>query len=362
MVRKSLLYLISFVLLISCNTSKSANNLGAKAIGQSVSEIGASCWIVFQAGNGDYWFGGDSSGIYRYDGKKIVHYSEGDGLSSNSIRGIQGDKKGNIFFSTLGGIHKFDGEQFTTLTPIKSKNSSENWKLQADDLWFSILGKNGEKGPYRYDGENLYQLEFPKHYMADAYFKDFPNSPWSPYEVYSIYKDSKGNMWFGTSNFGVCRYDGKDLSWLYEDQMTYTPKGGSFGIRSVLEDKQGKFWFCNSHYRYTISPEVTREKDRILIAYTKEKGMDGITSGDGGDYTFFLSSVIDNSGDIWLVTYNEGVWRYDGKEAKHYSVKNSDKDVTLFSIYKDNQGILWLGSHENGAFKWNGEKFEKFSL
>ncbi|MBK6838526.1 MAG: hypothetical protein IPG90_09810 [Bacteroidetes bacterium] len=40
--------------------------------------------------------------------------------------------------------------------------------------------------------------------MADDYFKQFPNKAWSPYEVYYIYSDSKGTMWFGTSNFGVC--------------------------------------------------------------------------------------------------------------------------------------------------------------
>ncbi|MFA7274476.1 MAG: two-component regulator propeller domain-containing protein [Crocinitomicaceae bacterium] len=359
MVSNSLLFLISIVFLFSCNTPKSVNNQPKDAVGQIVSEIGQSCWLVFQANNGDYWFGGDSTGVYRYDGKKILHYSEGDGLSSNSIRGIQEGQSGNIFFTTLSGISKFDGTQFSTLKPIKSKNSNENWKLQADDLWFSILGK---KGPYRYDGEHLYQLEFPKHYLADDYFKQFPNNAWSPYEVYSIYKDNKGNMWFGTSNFGVCRYDGKELSWLYEDQMTNTPNGGSFGIRSILEDKTGHFWFCNSHYRYTISPEVNRENDRNLVTYTKEKGMDGITSGDGGNFTFFLSSVQDDAGDIWLVTYNEGVWRYNEKGVKHYSVKYGNKNITLFSIYEDKQGDLWLGSHENGAFKWNGKAFEKFVL
>ena len=38
-------------------------------------------------------------------------------------------------------------------------------KLEKSDLWFHILGKRGEHGPYRYDGKILYQLEFPKHYL-----------------------------------------------------------------------------------------------------------------------------------------------------------------------------------------------------
>lgn len=95
---------------------------------------------------------------------------------------------------------------------IKSTISEENWKLQEEDLWFNTLGKNGERGPFRYDGEYLYQLQFPKHAMEEEFVQRFPNTSWSPYDVYSIYKDSKGTMWFGTSNFGICRYDGKEVT------------------------------------------------------------------------------------------------------------------------------------------------------
>ncbi|MEJ7625887.1 MAG: two-component regulator propeller domain-containing protein [Ferruginibacter sp.] len=89
----------------------------------------------------------------------------------------------------------------------ESNSSGNEWKLQPDDLWFK--GNQNENGVYRYDGKSLHHLKFPKHYLSDDYYARFPNNAWSPYEVYTIYKDSKGNMWFGTSNFGICRYDGK---------------------------------------------------------------------------------------------------------------------------------------------------------
>ena len=65
--------------------------------------------------------------------------------------------------------------------------------------------------------------------------------------------------------------------------------------------------------------------------------------------------------DLWMATYNQGVWRYNGKQIAHYPVKYNGRDVTVFSIYKDNNGELWLGTHENGAFKFNGTTFEKFT-
>lgn len=350
--------------LTSCkgqSTTNSTKSLSSTTIGETVPDLSNSILIVFQAANGDYWFGSDADGTYRYDGKSIIHYATKDGLSNNRIRSIQEDKLGNIYFATLGGISKFDGNAFTTLTPIKSNTPTDNWKLQPDDLWFCMPGKNGDKGPYRYDGKNLYQLEFPKHHMADEHFAKTPHYEWSPYEVYYIYKDSEGTMWFGTSGFGLCRYDGESLRWLYEEHLTLVEGGGSFGIRSILEDKEGKFWFCNTSYRYNILPGSLTEQDKHLINYKREPGIDNLATPDGTNMVYFMSAIEDNKGDMWMATYSQGVWHFDGKNVTHYPVKDGAKDVTLFSIYKDKKGELWLGTHEAGVYKFNGKAFERWS-
>lgn len=234
--------------------------------------------------------------------------------------------------------------------------------MQPDDLWFTMTGKNGEKGPYRFDGTNLYQLEFPKSHLADKYFSENADKPWSPYEVYSIYKDSKGTMWFGTANFGVCRYDGKSFSWLYEDHLTNVPNGGSFGIRAVTEDKEGKFWICNTNYRFNISAESRIEYDKVLVKYDRQTGIEGIKSSNGNDGIYFMSAINDNEGNLWMTTYDQGVWCYDGKTAKQYIIKDGTKNATLYSVYKDKKGGLWVGSHEAGVYRFDGEVFEKFRL
>jgi len=324
------------------------------AIGDTVSELDKSILIVFQDKNNNYWFGSDGQGVYRYDGNTTIHFSTKDGLSNNRIREIQEDKSGNTFFTTLDGISKFDGQKFTTLAVAEGNE----WKLDTDDLWF--MGEPGKNGPYRYDGESLYHLEFPKHYMEDEFYAMIPNPPYSPYEVYTIYEDRRGVIWFGTSNFGICRYDGKSLSWMYEEHLTSIKGGGSFGIRSIIEDKAEKFWFCNSSYRYYILPTSSVGQGKILIDYKREKGIDNLKAPEGKDMIYFMSAIEDNIGDLWMVTYSQGVWRYDGKTITHYSVKDGSKEITLYSIYKDKQGDLWIGSHEAGAYKFNGNSFERF--
>jgi|TARA_R110000737_G_scaffold223373_3_gene238407 ligand-binding sensor domain-containing protein len=327
-------------------------------IGDTISELEKNIWIVFQDQNENYWFGSDGSGVYQYDGETILHFTSKDGLSNDRIRGIKEDNFGNVFITNLGGIDKFDGEKFTHLTAIESNE----WELNPDDIWFSILGGPLETGPYRYDGKTLHHLKFPKHYMEDEYYDNHPNKSWSPYEPYTIFKDSKGNIWFGTSNFGLCRYDGKTVSWLYEEHLTMMEGGGSFGIRSIIEDRDEKFWICNTNYRYDIQAIPIVEKDKILIDYKREKGMENLKSFDGTSYLYFMSAVKDNAGDLWLATYSEGVIKYDGTTTTRYSVKDGEKDVTLFSIYKDKEGNLWLGTHESGVYKFNGNTFGKFKL
>ena len=73
-----------------------------------------------------------------------------------------------------------------------------------------------------------------------------------------------------------------------------------------------------------------------------------------------MSIAEDKNGDLWMVTYDNGVWSYDGENITHYPIQDGDTNINIFSIYKDNQGDLWLGTHSAGAYKYNGKAFEKF--
>jgi hypothetical protein len=85
------------------------------AKGEVVTELGESVMYVFQAKGGEYWFGSNDRGVYRFDGKSLVNFTTKDGLVSDRIRGIQEDKAGNVYFTTHEGLSKFDGQSFTTL-------------------------------------------------------------------------------------------------------------------------------------------------------------------------------------------------------------------------------------------------------
>jgi len=355
--------LFSFIILsvlLACVRRTAAGNAvenaagdatGNAMVGDVVKELADSLWYVFQDREDRYWFGSDGDGVFCYDGKSIVNYTTKHGLPNDRIRQIQQDALGNMYFSTLNGICKFDGKTFVVLQPVRTKE----WKSEPSDMWFYMLGKGGEHGPYRYDGKTLYSLEFPKHFLHDEFMEGGINSFFSPYEIYTIYKDRKGVMWFGTSVFGACRYDGESVKWMYERDLTIVPAGGSFGIRSIYEDRDGRFWICNTKQRFEFDLEKTKASDRL--EYEKVAGIGDSKLFGGDEFIYYSHIVEDDDGNIWLTTWSQGVYKYDGSKITHYKVTAGGKDVNLVSMYKDRHGVLWLGTIDSGVFRFDGERF-----
>jgi len=336
---------IAMVLLTSFNgqTTNQQEKTDNISKADTVTEWDSSIMVSYQDSKNVYWFGSWETGVYKYDGNELINYTTKHGLLNNRIDEIKEDDFGNIYFvsaNATSSISKFNGNECTTLTAVPS----ENWKLEPTDMWFKYSYGNTGK-VYRYDGINLYELKLPN-----------PPNLSNPFDVYSIYRDQKGNVWFGTNPIGVCRYDGKSFEWITEEDVTEFRNEGANGVRSILEDKNGDFWF-NTEYRYSVYDSTTLLNNKL---YTRHKSIGSLDGNKDSNLDEYLSSVIDDNGNLWFVTYLDGVWKYDGTKITHYSVKENTKNISLFSIYKDNNGELWLGTHENGAYKFNGITFEKF--
>ncbi len=344
--RLNIIALFSALLLLTPCTGQTAKKQATTISivkGDTVAELGKSIMVVYQDKKNIYWFGSWETGVYRYDGKEFINYTTKHGLPNNRIDEIKEDADGNIYFTSChptSTIVKFDGNSFTTLTAI----ASYDWKLKPTDLWFRH--SYTKEKIYRYDGIALHELHLPKP----------PNLP-NAFEIYCIYKDRKGNIWFGTNPVGVCRYDGKSFEWITEEDVTEFRNEGANGVRSIMEDKNGDFWF-NTEYRYSVYNSMRLNSNKF---YTRQKSIGGLDGKKDSNLDEYLSSVIDDNNDLWFVTYLDGVWKYDGMKITHYTVQDNSKNISLFSIYKDNHGKLWLGTHENGAYRFNGTAFEKFA-
>ena len=348
------------VLLLSACSQAPIAEATKTPTGRTVTEIDPRIWCIHQCRNGDYWFGSNGNGVYRYDGQVVTHYQQSDGLSGDAVRDIEEDRNGHVLIATTDGVSKFDGKKFTTLEIVDVTTADEAWAPRNNDAWKHDvwLGcQPGDHGPCRYDGDKLYRLQLTKSPAEDAFRARHPNTSYDPAGVYSIYRDRTGNLWFGTGSVGLCRYDGKTLSWMYEARLTETPEGGAFGIRSIYQDRAGDFWICNTRQRFQMQAEPAIENGYSVLQYQQRAGLPDASADRDENFIYFPSMTEDDAGALWMVCGSDGAWKFDGEQVTRYAIGDGAYAMT---ICRDRNGKLWIGTLEHGIHVFDGEKFEPF--
>ncbi len=323
-------------------------------VGRSSIEIDKNIRCIFQDKKGNYWFGTNGSGVYRYDGKTRIQFLEKDGLYNNQVLSIQEDEMGNIWFGTgMFGVSKFDGNIFITYIDkanfLSNKLTEDDLKIQPNDLWFY-----GGAGAFHYNNKSFNYLQLHKSEFKTNESKSAPFQL-SRFAVYSILKDKKGNVWFGTQAEGVCRYDGKSFTW-------FTEKGlKNSAVLGLFEDVKGNIWFGNN------GEGLFCYDGKSVINFTEEKRLSNKEfkiSGKSGPGTLARIYAInqDDLGNLWIGTIDAGVWKYDGSKLINYTTKDGLTSNSINTIYKDKKGELWFGTDEDGVCKFNGNFFTRFSI
>ena len=298
------------------------------------------CILQDKAGN--YWFGTDGDGVYLYDGKSLAHLMEKDGLCNNQVRTIQEDKLGNLWFGTGDGICRYDGKTFTKFS--ENESPGKVWKDEPGDLWFG-----SRDGACLFDGNALTCFSLPG---SD---KEFPPANSStPYSVYSVLEDKSGNLWLGTEQRGVCRYNGNRFTY-------FTEKGlSTAAVRCIFQDKHGNLWFGDNGggvYRY----------DGTTVAnFTEESGLsnpDFVKSlmSKPGTLARVWTIAEDKDGNLWFGTIDAGAWRFDGKSLTNFTTKDGLGSNAVWTIYRDRAGTLWFGTDGGGVYTFDGGSFRRFT-
>lgn len=178
---------IKFTRFLDNDSIINKNNLSLKSV---------QCMLQDKSGN--IWFGSGPmafEGICLYDGKILTNFKPKD---EGWIRNILEDRNGNIWFGTRHyGACRYDGKTFTYFI---DKEGIGNPLLQdkVGNIWFG----GGEKlntiesdgGIWCYDGKS-YRNFHTKDGLGE-------------YSVWSMIEDKGGNIWVGTRNNGLYRYDG----------------------------------------------------------------------------------------------------------------------------------------------------------
>lgn len=358
-----------FVLISSCKLERATEN-SIKSVNQQIpvsqnhaynivkgtiaTKLDNNIRSVFQDKNGNYWFGTNGVGVFRYDKKTLTQYTVKDGLANNQIQSIQEDESGNIWFGTGAfGVSKFDGRIFTAITnkdKLQDSYGAEKvTKTEPKDLWFYAGG-----GAFYANDKSFAYLALDKNSNNSGQSQSSAFDL-SRFAVYSILKDKKGNVWFGTQAQGVCRYDGKFFKW-------FTDKGLSgSAVLALCEDSKGNLWFGNN------GAGLFKYDGISLINITEEKGLGNKefkVNGKSGPGTLarIYSICEEKPGELWIGTVDAGVWKYDGSRLRNYTIKDGLTSNAINVIYKDKIGDLWFGTDSDGLFKFNGKSFTNFNV
>jgi len=215
--------------------------------------------------------------------------------------------------------------------------------------------------------------------------------------VRSILEDSRGNFWFGSWNEGVCRFDGKDLTYFTaEDGLSDNQ------IRSIHEDRSGVLWFeggsglsgfdgeriltpFNRNYAskndWQLGAGDLWFKEDGGIGATELEAQPGAYRYDGQIFTYLTYPVPDErapvsayattciargkGGRLWFATYS-AVFGYDGEsftviDDESLGLDESTGRLHVRCVFEDSRGRLWIGNNGIGVLLREGQATTHFT-
>jgi PAS domain S-box-containing protein len=156
-------------------------------------------------------------------------------------------------------------------------------------------------------------------------------------QVWCSLQDSKGYIWFGTSN-GLVKYNGKRF-------FTYKVSDGlvSSVVLALLEEN-GNIWIAT---------------DNGISCYNGKSFTNHISSNDLNFGIVWCISKF--QGCLWFGTKRQGLFKFDpagteGNVFTNYSEKEGLHLASVFSLAADDNH-LWIANAHTGLFRYDGKNF-----
>ena len=274
------------------------------------------------------------------------------GSAGNNVNCIVEGPHGFLWFGTHAGLHRYDGYETITYSPVAGDTIGETTSLtfpyvenmywdRFDKLWLTTYGG----GLFRFDPEK----ETFKHFKADP---DAPDALPHP-QVMCASEDANGELWIGTEK-GLCRFDRKTEKFqTYFADSTNAQSLRHDQIRNLYVDKQGTLWIGTGEVlwgRPTLGG--------ISRYHPETNTFSNYGYWQGADDSSYLGAVMpmleDSRGNFWVGTTN-GLYKMDREEgtfekmpfdpnAPHAPGEKELETSAVHAIYEDRSDGLWVGT------------------
>lgn len=198
-------------------------------------------------------------------------------------------------------------------------------------------------------------------------------------DVQQVYQDREGYIWMATSN-GLVQYNGYEMK-VYKSNIYNWNLLGNNNISCITEDAEHRLWIgtyngLNVFDKVTgkiqqinkseftnnaISKILVTRKGQILLGtdlglyqYIPERDSCVLftreTTKDVMPQTSVKSLLEDSKGNIWIGTWNEGLYRYDPEEGKYFAYPKMNEHKSAHVVFEDSHHRIWVGAWEEGLF------------
>ena len=307
-------------------------------------------------------------------------YSVTEGLNQKTVHGIVQDHDGFLWIATFGGINRFDGQSFQSLTTRDGlrQNLIQALAVDADNrLWVGdaagglTLVENGRvtrtfdpdeeiRGVARaivFDGDTLYVGTQPGGVRAldlnnfDAGLRRIDGAP---YEIYSMAAAASDDIYI-VSTDGVHRFRPGDTPSFELIGENLTAVAAAPNGRVAVGDADGRIGWLNGSQvdwldvRYSVRISgFSVSNDGIEWFFLDEQGM--VRYGAPESETLPAASgtvapLVDQEGVYWVPT-RSGLARYLGSRFAHYPLATDGPAPQVFSIEAGTDGDYWFGTND----------------
>lgn len=355
------------------------------------------------------WLGSNSSGLFYYNKQKQTYKQfciEPDNpkcISSNKIRKIFSDKTGNIWIATYYGLNLYKPEidgfanYFSNLYDPFSISNNKVISIFEDNqglLWIGTYGGGINKVIREANKFKIYQnrpfvknsinsnvvLSLAEDVNSNIYvgtdkglnYVDRRNNKITQitYQerlrqknidnvVYAILADSKKNIWFGTAESYLIRWQPNTNNFFHTQLINkdYNQQW-HFGIRAIYEDKAGNMWIGSYSGLYKYNPQTNK--------FTNYQYNPNEPNSLSSNIVWCIYE--DYEGELWIGTDGGGLNKFDANKEIFQSYVHDYDDTTSISnnvvrsICEDNLRNLWIGT-SYGLNKYNriSGKFTRFN-
>jgi signal transduction histidine kinase/streptogramin lyase len=264
---------------------------------------------------------------------KCYLFSVEDGLASSIVRLVFQDRKGFIWFGTNGTLQRYDGRSMKRYSPDPTNPNSISLPFvtsivedENDYLWMSGYYPFIDQYDPRTDEFQQYQL---------------PDSLQSV--VTLLYLDLKSNLWVGTREKGILRFNIKKKA--FEKFPAPLPNSlKSSNIYSIQEDSFGNLWFKSNTGLYRLSLS-----DSLLYTYTS-KDFDGFNGALGHSHI-----QEDQDKNLWIISFTQGFFQYDRDQETFFRIiPKTNQLIPDTSINNpvnrteiDQKGRIWISNRRH---------------